>query len=201
LVNNTFDIALHNPDARIKAMEFTLGGIFIQGVTALYNTSSTPILPQYSVGGNRIIMMATNDSSFIKYNQPTAILRVSFASFGDPICINEIVHIVNSHYEATNTNNLSACVSSLDNVEVVDNELLSVWPNPGNDELTIDLKMQSNSTGIIVFSNALGETVKTVQLNGTAQQKIDCSTMPSGIYFLRYPVNGKVLLKKVIIQH
>jgi hypothetical protein len=56
--------------------------------------------------------------------------------------------------------------------------LFNAFPNPFNDELTIDV----NEPSQITITNALGQVVKTVNVNGPI--KLDTEDLPKGIYVL-----------------
>jgi N-acetylneuraminic acid mutarotase len=66
-------------------------------------------------------------------------------------------------------------------IDETSNLILSstIFPNPFNDELTIEV----NEPSQITITNALGQVVKTVNVNGPI--KLDTEELPKGIYVLR----------------
>lgn len=70
-----------------------------------------------------------------------------------------------------------------------------VYPNPFNHELIINLR-ELNSAQLLVF-DAMGKLTIEKQLN-TAMNRIDFSSLPSGIYFIRLQTASQAFTKKVI---
>ncbi len=87
----------------------------------------------------------------------------------------------------------SCGVASVDN-----NKLLgfSMYPNPASNRLNISAKETIKSADIF---NVLGKRVMSVNINKT-KQSIDVSNLSSGIYLVKYNVNGAVGTAKFIKQ-
>jgi hypothetical protein len=127
------------------------------------------------------------------------------------------VHVVGSFEEAsisfdsitlTNSSSISVFsdifIAKLDNlttsVDHTNAEIIpiSVYPNPVNTTLTIDLDKEYFDLNISIF-NTLGEVVysKTTQ-NISNKISIDMSKLASGIYFITFDIDGNIFVKKVI---
>ncbi|PQJ81545.1 T9SS type A sorting domain-containing protein [Polaribacter glomeratus] len=78
----------------------------------------------------------------------------------------------------------------------VNNELLgfSMYPNPSSDRLNISAKENIQNAQIF---NVIGKNVMNVNVNDT-KASIDISNLSSGIYLIKYNVNGKVGTAKFI---
>ncbi|MBJ6111057.1 T9SS type A sorting domain-containing protein [Hymenobacter sp. BT523] len=81
-----------------------------------------------------------------------------------------------------------------------DTEALLVYPNPSSTgQLTLRL---SGPTGLgqATLLNALGQTVRTQALNGTAEQTLSTRHLAAGLYTLRVTVGEQVLTRKVVLE-
>jgi len=85
-----------------------------------------------------------------------------------------------------NTLNINCTFTGLNEAT---NEYLTmgVSPNPTSDNFVIN---NSNKGDVIEISNALGNSVRMVELNVT-EQKIDITELPAGFYFIKSTATGK----------
>jgi aminopeptidase N len=83
-----------------------------------------------------------------------------------------------------------------------DLKFLSVYPNPANEVLNVDLILNSASKINIILKNIIGKTIYKEILNSTANiaQSIDVSSFAKGIYILEINTAKTTLQKKIIIQ-
>ena len=81
------------------------------------------------------------------------------------------------------------------------NELISVYPNPANEFVNIQLKSSEQINSIILY-NVLGKLIyKENKLNTSETIKIDVSNFGKGIYFLKVNfTNNKTISKKFILN-
>jgi hypothetical protein len=93
---------------------------------------------------------------------------------------------------------LTACDSSTLNAisEVINNGNVSIYPNPANDKLTIEI---SNSIGMVNYqlTDVLGQWVAA---GGGQNAKFDISLegIANGIYMLTIQADNKIIQKKII---
>jgi len=78
--------------------------------------------------------------------------------------------------------------------------LLRLYPNPASASLTFQLSSPSYTLSTINIFDTLGKFVLQTEMRSN-KQTIDISHLPGGIYFAQIMVNGKLITKKVIIQH
>lgn len=81
------------------------------------------------------------------------------------------------------------------------NEMFSVYPNPANDVLHLDIKSkkmlkQVQHDGTIKITDVVGREVKKIQYS----EEIDISDLEQGIYFLSLYQNNKLLVTQKIIK-
>jgi len=82
-------------------------------------------------------------------------------------------------------------------------KLISIYPNPCNNTINIDLT-KINSSVMISILNSLGQILycdKTISKLSLKEKTINCSKWPNGIYFLRVHENNTLWVKKFIVQH
>ena len=80
---------------------------------------------------------------------------------------------------------------------------LSIFPNPVNDKLTIDMLVAENGEMEINLINMMGQKVNEHQVsivNGQTKLITDVSHLPNGVYTIEIVINKSKLHKKVIIS-
>jgi hypothetical protein len=83
--------------------------------------------------------------------------------------------------------------------------LLSVYPNPAEDHLMVEYEVAGNISSTIAIVNQVGQLMydRLVNSDGTGlvREKVDISTMPSGMYFVNVSCNcGKQITQKFVIR-
>lgn len=85
--------------------------------------------------------------------------------------------------------------------ELKEIDILSVFPNPANDMVTIYHNIPEGKAVEIAVVNTLGQVVKTQPVNWTEYTTtIEVKPLATGIYNLLFKVNGKVVESKKIIK-
>lgn len=80
---------------------------------------------------------------------------------------------------------------------------LSIFPNPTNDEVTIDFDLASASTVNITVTNMLGDVVMTAVKgygSGAQQTTLSFGSLPSGSYILNILADGMTATRKVTVN-
>jgi len=62
---------------------------------------------------------------------------------------------------------------------------LTIYPNPTNDVINIEIKSIKNETTELVLINEIGKTVYNQQINSNGLTQIKMDGLPAGIYFLK----------------
>lgn len=107
-------------------------------------------------------------------------------------------------YTYTDTNGCAnKAVASLEvevciGIDDIDNNLLSVYPNPTNGNIYIELA--GTPIDEVLVYNATGELVLQQTFNGTVQAVLDLSELPAGVHLLRTQSNGKWHQSRVVVS-
>ena len=81
-------------------------------------------------------------------------------------------------------------------IEEYKKELLSIFPNPSNDIINIEIENPNNAT--IEIYNVSGRLVFSKELNSKAE-KIDISVLSEGMYFVKVKQENNVRIEKLIV--
>jgi PKD repeat protein len=111
-------------------------------------------------------------------------------------------------FEAHNGNNIyiddiNLYPASMTGIELNEEDAgLSVYPNPVNDMLYINLELESGSDYVLTLFNALGESVNVIYsgelMPGTNQLSFSTAELPKGIYFLQVDGDGIIETRKIV---
>ena len=84
----------------------------------------------------------------------------------------------------------------------VKEEWIRVFPNPAGNTVTFSYTLPVNTvTGIIELFDNTGKTVKRVNITRNTSQTVDCSAMPTGVYYYRVTAGRASKTGKLVIQH
>jgi hypothetical protein len=82
----------------------------------------------------------------------------------------------------------------------VQNQMLSVYPNPVSDKLNIDLTGIGQRNGTLSILNFEGKILVSQQISNEGVLSLDFSHLPIGIYFCRYNNATELKTEKIIKQ-
>ncbi len=199
-------------------MTVTESGTYEVTVTkdGLSNTAETMVTVNNS---------ATADFSFVQ-GSSSDILNVDFTNastnadsyswnFGDGTALNTEVNPTHSYatfqsYTVELTAISTACENDMASKTVVVTGLevddllssqLEVFPNPTKGAFTLNLNAISNAKDIQVeVMDLTGRVVYTKQLNDLNNQSINLSSLSPNLYFVKVQIDGKVGVKRLMIQ-
>ncbi len=98
---------------------------------------------------------------------------------------------------ATVTLQVDSCLNSI-NVALTDN-LISVYPNPNNGILTVDIGKKITDAISYFITNEIAQIVYVGKLTEKIN-KLDLTGLADGVYFIRMDLNNKIIHKKIILQ-
>ncbi|MES2397493.1 MAG: multicopper oxidase domain-containing protein [Bacteroidota bacterium] len=157
--------------------------------------NGTPPPPQYS-GLKDVILVKPND---------TVRFITKFTTFAD----DSVPYMYHCHLLHHEDEGMMGTFLVLDTTSVTGlkendrNDLITVYPNPGNDNIYVNIKSEDAESIKISIYNMVGEEIRQVSYKKISNQmlNLDLSGYPSGIYLLKINSGRKALTKKIIISH
>ena len=205
-VEQYIDIAIVNPTTGVVAYEFSIDGVEIWDVENLAIVEEYPILPEFVIGGDKVIGISYQDSIIRKYSTPTAIARVHyFERTSDTICIREIVDIVSQDFEQVFTRIGGDCfvfdVTGVANFDKANS--MQLRPNPANELVSVELEMVDMVNGTLVIHDMMGREVFSQSVQPSYKQRIDVplNNLANGIYSVNLQTERGRITQKMIVQH
>jgi Ricin-type beta-trefoil lectin domain-like/PA14 domain/Secretion system C-terminal sorting domain len=102
----------------------------------------------------------------------------------------------------TNVSNpqIQAEYSEIKKVSFTKNDLATLFPNPADDYMNIDLRQYEGKAVHLYFYNSLGTVLKktTIDKATSAPQRIDIQELPTGSYLVLIQAEGKRVLKQLL---
>lgn len=79
-------------------------------------------------------------------------------------------------------------------------EFLSVYPNPNNGQVTLEMNLKAPSDVVLTVKDLTGRTVNQAQLNGNSQFKtqLDFQNLSKGVYLLYLDIDNERITRKLI---
>ncbi|MDF1673742.1 MAG: right-handed parallel beta-helix repeat-containing protein [Vicingaceae bacterium] len=102
---------------------------------------------------------------------------------------------------ACGSDTLTMVITTVDIVENLETRGLNIYPNPVNENLTLDFGLLVGEDIVINIFDIQGRTLITDQIigeSGPFQKVISVNSLTDGIYFVRIATNDEVITKKVI---
>jgi hypothetical protein len=81
----------------------------------------------------------------------------------------------------------------------VDNSLISVYPNPANDKLTVDLAKLNGAKATVKVMNTLGD-VMIEEATSDIEHSMSLSSLEKGMYLVQVSSGNKISNKKIVVQ-
>ena len=125
----------------------------------------------------------------------------------DPAAAGEGTHTITYTYVDGNTCENSAqqsiIVEGPNGIDdMIDGIKFSIYPNPTNGKLFLELSSRDNQKLNVTIVNQIGVTVmnKAIYLDNLSKSEFDLTQLASGIYFLNIKGNNINLVRKVVVQ-
>jgi hypothetical protein len=96
--------------------------------------------------------------------------------------------------------NFPGIITALNEHLPVQNQKLSVYPNPVGDMLNVNLTGMSETEGTLSILNFEGKTLITRQVGNKGVLSLDISHLPMGIYLCRYSNATEIITVKIVKQ-
>lgn len=89
---------------------------------------------------------------------------------------------------------------STDQTRPSDNTHFTLYPNPAHGITTVQYRLQENQTAELAVFDIAGKQLASYQLH-PGNTAIQLEPLPSGIYFIRFAVNGKTLQTEKLVRN
>jgi hypothetical protein len=107
--------------------------------------------------------------------------------------------VMNGVVTNSQLNNLSDYCSIPSSVEIVEDDILSVYPNPANGELFIHVETQTGAQ-LLIF-NMNGQCVRQMRLGNSSMLQIDISDLSAGLYTVIFTdKNASTLSRSFVVE-
>jgi hypothetical protein len=113
-------------------------------------------------------------------------------------------------YSFTDVNNCTGTATQIIHVDVCSgvNSLevqsgLSVYPNPSNGDLTLELGLVKDDHSRMEVLNSLGQIIRTEEhdlVKGNNKLDLDLSSLAKGVYFIRVKTSTDVVTRRVVLE-
>ena len=96
----------------------------------------------------------------------------------------------------------AACgsISSITTLNLPDNDIAHVYPNPSSSEINIQIKSDFKRRYTIELFNEMGKSVRKLIMQGDKTTTLEKMNLPSGLYFLQFTSADYRWTEKVIFQ-
>ena len=135
----------------------------------------------------------------MKFYEWTPLLRLYWINVENEVCISAVEDVVNDDYHNTLINIEDACVSEINDVDMVQNHV-TVMPNPMTTSTTLSFYNPSRESMILQIIDAQGKLVRVEQTSGNIHV-VEKGSLSTGAYFFRLtgthstPLTGRFDIK------
>jgi hypothetical protein len=199
---NYFDVYIQNPTTRILGYEFTISGATILNVVNLAPANDYPEIPDFLIGGNKVICLSYKDSTIAKNVNPQPLCRIYYTNGSGNICVNSVIEVVNKAYEAINKVVANNCFLVTGLSQIVDKDhYFSVIPNPANDVIQLTGYTKSGDNSLIEIKDISGRLLYSEYafLSEAFSHTVNLSDYKSGVYYVTLSSNAGSTTKPVVI--
>lgn len=199
------DIGILNKSNRIVAYEFDMSGITISNVENTANAAQYPMIPEYTMGGKKVIGISWVDSTLERSHVIQPLCRIHYFELtNDTICLSKIVDVVNRGYEQTFTKVGIACYiyDPVGFANFAIQNKINVRPNPSQGYFNLDIELIEKHEAKLRIVDAMGKSIYQENL-GTIQQlqkDIDLQNQPAGLYLVILETSKGRISKRIIIN-
>jgi len=205
-------LADFNQDGKLDLLAVKTGTANYKERLNIYLQQSIPTLTVTSTnniictGESAVLTSATNGAHTLFLNgtylgtgsttviiTPTTTTTYSVGAWGGPSSVDDICPFIT---DAVFTQSVSACTGIN---EFIDGNLVSIYPNPAKDFMTIDLATDFTEGATMHIINAFGEIVLTEKAISNSTT-LKTENLPNGIYFIKVESKNGSTIKKFIKQ-
>jgi hypothetical protein len=78
-------------------------------------------------------------------------------------------------------------------------QLITIYPNPSNNQIKIDFGTLTETHKKITLISMKGEIINS-QICNENQMIINIQNLAAGVYFVKFDIEGEVVVKKVVVD-
>jgi hypothetical protein len=202
--NQTIDIHILNPTAKVVAYQFDMSGVSIGSVTNLIDPQQYPITPSAAVGGGRVIGISYQDSLIERSNVAVPLCRINYLSINAPeVCISHVQSIVNGAYEEVIPRVVDGCVAANVSVDELENGgiVMEVFPNPFSERATLRVTNRFSTPLQVHVMDITGKHISDLGTMTDGRMEISRSGMAPGVYIVQATDGRRVLARqRMVVQ-
>jgi hypothetical protein len=205
-----------NPSGLLLIRTSSTGALLSAKVTTVIGSQDYSVLrvSKTSDGGfvaaaanNGVFLMKSDGFGYTGCSATNATITENAPTYFDT----QITTLTNSGTTITNSPTLTATsvtftattlCTGTDIDEILLNDRVAIFPNPGTGKFTIDIQSRNvlKQEGVIEIYTAMGEKVYSMRFNQQLSHEIDLSNATKGVYFVRVSTGDAVVSEKIVVQ-
>jgi hypothetical protein len=177
------DIKIMNPMNEVKGFELKIAGANVVGVASLIDAQAFPTSSSFNTQTGEIAVLSATDSVIPKYTSMTPFVRIYLDNLSNSICLDSIIHVLNSDYEPVLVANQNPCIEGTSSTQELSNlEDIYLFPNPAMNLTTLIVPSLQEKSTVELF-NSQGKLVHSFKIDAGQQQlSMKTEALPTGIY-------------------
>lgn len=177
------------------------------GVEQLCFNKSGEIGLCFSPGGNDVDYTIPSGASSLLGHMDSLILEPKHDGNGTDAIVKTRFYIVNKadgtmldSVDINYTFGTATCTADIESEALASD--VSVYPNPANDIVNFNVRLEGAQNASLIIVDMLGKQVYTNAVAANQTHKVNTSNFKQGIYFYSLKVGNKVLeTKKLVVKH
>lgn len=194
----TLEIEMRNPNRRTVGYELLMSGIAITGLDDLVDPLQYPTTPQFSLGGQHIMVVSYDDHKIPRSNDFVPVLRVHFVDAQQLICIDQVVDVVNENYVNSLASLVDACVTGTGLSVAVAADGLRVFPNPFHETTLLTFRQPTATAVRVDVLDLQGRLVRRYEGVRNGRVEIVRGDLSPGSYVVR--LNGGTTAARLVLE-
>ncbi|MEM6321095.1 MAG: lysyl oxidase family protein [Bacteroidota bacterium] len=197
------DVAIKNPDSEVVGYQFSISGVQIESIENLVPVTEFPAMIQANIASGEIIGLSLKDSTIEKSRGFQPLVRIRFSDFtNSQLCLANIADVVNRSYQQVTTEIANSCINVItsDNEVVLEEKVVSVYPNPFSQSTTLSFSNPQKAIYTLVINDLSGKTVKQVPNITDENIVLERADLTTGLYYFQLVGEAGIFTGKLLIQ-
>lgn len=195
------DVAIENPDNRVKAYQFQMSGLAIQWAENLVDASNYPILPSIGLSDGTVVGISYQDSTIMKNPIAHPLVRIHYTELtGGDICISNIVSVVNQDDHEVFTKIDGGCIDIVGTDNLAGQFGITVQPNPFLQNTRLTFHNPDGQAFQLNLTDITGKIVRQYKSITGSEFFLERNGLPAGIYIGELTSGNISYSCKLIVQ-